>query len=153
MLIKNKKTKSALSGKGLRIAIVAARYNPSLMQRLLSNTEKTLSKAGVLNVTLFRVPGSYEIPMVAMKLARARKHHAIITLGVIFQGKTSHAEHIALTCSIHLQQIAMETGVPVIHQILTPRNLKDARARVQLRGIEAAQAAVEMGTLMRKLAC
>ena len=151
MLVKNKK--SVLGGpvKGLRIAIIASRYNTFLTDALLKSTQETLSKSGVKQITVFRVPGSYEIPVVAMKFAQSRKYHAIIALGIVLKGNTSHAEHISTACAINLQRIAIKTGTPIIHQILTPKNLKDGRARVRIRGIEAAQTAVEMGALMRSM--
>jgi 6,7-dimethyl-8-ribityllumazine synthase len=150
MLTKNK-NRTKIFGKGLRIAIVAACYNENLMNVLLANTLKRLSETGVRNVTLVRVPGSYEIPVVAAKLARSGKYQAIIALGVILQGKTSHAKHIAQASCLHLQKIAVDTGVPVVHQILTPRNLADAKARVGIRGKEAAETAVAMASLMKSL--
>ncbi|MBI4024992.1 MAG: 6,7-dimethyl-8-ribityllumazine synthase [Verrucomicrobia bacterium] len=153
MLIKRRTKTQARAPNDLRIAIVAARFNASLTDALLGSALETLSQAGVTRINTVRVPGSYEIPVVVMRLARSRRYHAIIALGVILQGRTSHAEHIAVACAIHLQRIAIETGVPVIHQVLTPRNVRDARARVRLRGVEAAQAALEMSRLMRALDC
>jgi 6,7-dimethyl-8-ribityllumazine synthase len=138
-------------GRNLRIAIVASCYNAELVDTLLRHTLATLSENGVRSMKIARVPGSYEIPVVAAKLARSKKYHAIITLGVVLQGKTSHAEHITLACTIHLQKIAIETGVPVVHQILSPRNLKDARARVRIRGIEAAQTAIQMAHVIKEV--
>jgi len=143
----------APSGKGLRIAIVAARYNESLVDALLDCTRRSLAVSGVRHPLTVRVPGSYEIPCVVMRLARSRRFHALIALGMILQGKTSHADHIAMACAIHLQRIAVETGIPVIHQILTPRTLRDARARISPRGVEAAQAAIEMAAIVGNLKC
>ncbi len=137
--------------RGLRIGIVAARYNSELTDALLQHTLETLSRNGALSVKVFRVPGSYEITVVAMRLARSRKYHVLIALGVVLQGKTAHADHIAAASAINLQRIAMETGIPVIHQVLTPKTLRDAKERIQLRGSEAAQAAMEMALIMRKI--
>jgi 6,7-dimethyl-8-ribityllumazine synthase len=133
----------------IRVAIVASKYNSELTDELLAHCLKTLSQQGVLDVQTIRVPGCYEIPVMVARLARSKNPHAIIALGVVIQGRTSHAEHITLASSIHLQQIAVDTGVPVIHQILSPRNLRDAQARVRLRGIEAAQTAIEMAVLTK----
>ncbi len=133
------------------IAIVAARYNTSLVDALLHYTIETLSKNGVRSVKTVRVPGSYEIPVVAMRLAKSRRYHAVIALGVVLQGKTLHAEHIVEACSVNLQRIAIETGVPVIHQILTPKSRRDALARLRLRGMEAAKTAIEMAKAMKNL--
>jgi 6,7-dimethyl-8-ribityllumazine synthase len=137
--------------KGVRVAVIASRYNAALVDPLVVSTLQTLELAQVHHVDTFCVPGAYEIPTVAMKLARAKRYHAIIALGVVLQGKTSHADHVALASSVNLQRISMETGIPIIHQILTPKNLKDARRRVQIRGVEAAQTAVEMVRVMQSL--
>jgi 6,7-dimethyl-8-ribityllumazine synthase len=137
--------------RSLRFAIVAARFNPELTDALLEATRKTLARCGVGHVDTLRVPGSYEVPMVVGQLARKRKYAAIVALGVILQGETLHAEHIGMASTVNLQRIAIETGVPVIHQILTPRKPADARRRVHLRGVEAGQAAIEMALLMRRL--
>ena len=78
-----------------RLAIIAARYNPALVDPLLEQARHTLARAGVTRVTIERVPGSYEIPVVAMRLACSRKFDVLIALGVILQGQTAHADHIA----------------------------------------------------------
>jgi len=134
-----------------RFAIVAARYNTELVDQLLRSTLDALSQAGVKQVRVVRVPGSYEVPGVVSRLARSGKHDAILALGVVLQGRTAHAEHIGIACAINLQRITMETGVPVIHQILTPRNARDAAARVRLRGKEAAETAIEMAAVMKEV--
>ena len=147
MLLKLKR-KSSSPARGLCFALVVARYNPRLTEALWDSTRKTLVRAGARRIQTFHVPGSYEIPLVAMKLAKSRKYDAILALGVVMQGVTLHAEHITLACSLNLQRASMETGVPIIHQILTPKNLRDARARVRIRGIEAANTAIEMARLI-----
>ncbi|MFZ4694081.1 MAG: 6,7-dimethyl-8-ribityllumazine synthase [Verrucomicrobiia bacterium] len=135
----------------LRIGVVAARYNRALADALLTSTLRTLAGLGARRVEIFRVPGSYEIPILASRLARSGRFDALVALGVVLQGGTSHAEHIAAADAVNLQRIAIETGVPVIHQILTPRTERDARARVRLRGEEAARAAVEMAQVMKNV--
>jgi 6,7-dimethyl-8-ribityllumazine synthase len=151
MLRKGKVQKKTAAPKGLKVAIVAACYNPSLTDALLRATVETLSKSGVHHPKIVRVPGSYEVPVVVAKLARSRRYEVIIALGVVLQGKTSHAEHITLSSTLNLQRLSLETGIPIIHQILTPRNLRDARARVRMRGVEAAQVAIEMAGIIRAL--
>lgn len=135
----------------MRFAVVTARFNPDLTDVLLQATRAELARCGVRRVDSLRVPGSYEVPTLVGLLARRKKYQAIVALGVILQGATLHAEHIGLAAAINLQRIAVETSVPVIHQILTPRNVADARRRVRLRGTEAAHAAVEMALLMSRL--
>ena len=150
MLRKIQKTSSKISQR-LRIAIVASKYNPELTDELLAHCLRTLGQQGVFDVQTVRVPGCYEIPVVVMHLARQKKFDALIALGVVIKGKTSHAGHITLASSIHLQKIAIETGIPVIHQILSPKNLRDARTRTALRGVEAALTAIEMAVQARRL--
>lgn len=132
----------------VRIGVIAARYNRALVDALLRSALQTLAALGARRVEVFRVPGSYEIPVLASRLARSGRFDALIALGVVLQGGTSHAEHIATADAVNLQRIAVETGVPVIHQVLTPRTERDARARVRLRGEEAARAALEMAQTM-----
>jgi len=152
MLSKKKSLSPARSStKRLCLAIVAASYNPTLADGLLRHTLSALAAAGVHKIRTVRVPGSYEIPVVAMRLARSRKYHAIIALGVVLQGKTAHADHISMASAVNLQRIAMESGVPVIHQILTPRNHRDAMARLRLRGAEAARTAIAMARMTKEI--
>jgi len=148
MLPKKIRHLNLTSARALRIGIVAAQYNSVLVDTLLGYTKSALSKHGVRVV---RVPGSYEIPIVVAKLARSKKFDSIIALGIVFQGKTTHADHITLACTINLQKISIETGVPVIHQILTPKNIRDAKDRLKIRGMEAAQTAIQMAQVMREL--
>lgn len=133
----------------LRIGVIAARYNRSLCDVLLESARATLAQLGARKVVVRRVPGAYEIPVLAARMARSGNYDALIALGVVLQGNTSHAEHLAAADAVNLQRLAVETEVPVIHQILTPRTEGDARARVRLRGEEAARAAVEMAEVMR----
>ncbi len=134
-----------------RFAIVAARYNEGLADSLLRSALDALSRAGASRVATVRVPGSYEAPVVVARLAKSGKYDAILALGVVLRGRTAHAEHISAACAVNLQRIAIETGVPVIHQILTPRNARDAATRVHLRGKEAAQTAIEMAVTMQNV--
>ena len=137
------------AAKKLRVGIVAASYNPELVDALLHATQTTLLRAGIRSLKVVRVPGSYEIAVAVAALARSRKFDVLLALGVVIQGKTSHAEHITLATTINLQCIAVETGVPVIHQILSPKNVRDAKARVRVRGAEAAISAIRMAEIMK----
>ncbi|NUN92960.1 MAG: 6,7-dimethyl-8-ribityllumazine synthase [Verrucomicrobiae bacterium] len=131
-----------------RIGVIAARYNRSLCDALLESALATLAKLGARKVVVCRVPGAYEIPVLAARMARSGNYDVLVALGVVLQGGTSHAEHLAAADAVNLQRLAVETEVPVIHQVLTPRTEGDARARVRLRGEEAARAAVEMAATM-----
>lgn len=132
-----------------RFAIVASEYNPEFVQSLVNHTCKELYALEENSIIeLFGVPGSFEIPVVAEMIASQRRHDVIITLGLIMQGQTRHAEFIGLSVSQALQTVAIKHSVPVIHEVLMVSNEEDARARCinkELnRGIEAARAAFSM---------
>ena len=139
-----------------RIAIVASTYNTEYVDAMLASALCTLEKAGARKVELVRVPGAFEIPVVTAKLARRKRQRpeAIICLGVILRGKTSHADHVGRTVSLLLGQIAVETSVPVIHEVLLLENKTQAKARCMSnktnRGNEAAHAALVMAELFQK---
>jgi len=138
---------------GLRFGVAAARYNTELAEPLLSNCLDTLAKAGVdlRDVRVVRVPGSFEISAAAARLAKSGKFDCVIGLGVILQGETSHADHIAQAVANGLTAIAIQTGVPTVFGIVTANTLKQARVRClgkqYNRGREAAQTALEMARL------
>ena len=140
-----------------RIAIVASIYNAEFVDGMLDTALHTLAEAGAGKVELMRVPGAFEIPVVVAKLARRKRQRpeAIICLGVILRGKTTHADHVGQTVSHLLGQIAMETGVPVIHKVLLLDNISQAKARCMSkktnRGNEAAHSALAMAGLIREI--
>ena len=152
--IKNKK----FDARGGRFAIVASRYNARYVDAMLRAAQETLSKAGA-KVQVVRVPGAYEIPIVAARLARQSADEeelaAIICLGVILRGETVHAAHIGEAVSQALMQIQVQHEVPVIHEVLLLENEEQARKRCldpkHNRGREAAQTALEMAQVMRGL--
>lgn len=149
--------KKVQRGGGARIAIVASLYNQEYVDGMLAAAEKILEKAGVSAVEVHRVPGSYEIPVLAAALARrqARRPDAIICFGLIWQGETTHAQHIGEAVSFALMDLAMESGVPVIHQVLTVSSQKQAKARCldeeTNRGAEGAHTALAMVAALRGL--
>jgi len=141
-------------------AIVASQYNASYVNAMLNAARKELRRAGA-KVKVVRVPGAYEIPIVAARLARvsSNRHPAplrsIICLGVVLRGETVHAAHIGDAVSRALMQIQLETEVPVIHEVLLLENQEQARARCldrkHIRGREAAQTALAMARVMAGL--
>jgi 6,7-dimethyl-8-ribityllumazine synthase len=140
---------------GLRFGIAAARFNPDLTEPLLQQCIGTLTGAGVnpSHIAILRVPGSFEVSVAAARLAQSRRHHCVIGLGVILQGETSHAHHIADAVAHGLTQIAIATGVPTVYGIVTANTLQQARARCLgklNRGAEAAHAAIQMALLWNK---
>lgn len=154
MLRKNPKSKK-LSAAGT-FAIVASRYNSPFVDAMLRSAKAELRRAGA-QVQIIRVPGAYEIPVVAAKLARQNipRLSAIICLGVILRGQTVHAAHIGDAVSRALMDIQLATEVPVIHEVLLLENAEQARVRCldrkHNRGTEAAQTALEMARVMATL--
>ena len=136
--------------------IVASRFNPDYVQGLVSHaTDELRSLAPSATVTLHQVPGAFEIPIVVREIAAKRNVDAILAIGVILKGSTTHAEHLSHSVTNALQQIAIENGVPVINAVLSLDNEEQARERCLEkkinRGIEAARAAIEIATVMSEL--
>ena len=154
-MLRAHKTKTSLSANGLRFGISAACYNPDLADALVDNCVKTLRDAGARarDIRVLRVPGSFEITAAATWLAKSRRCDCVIGLGVILQGQTQHAEHIADAVAHGLTQISIVTGVPTVFGIVTANNLKQARVRCLSadynRGREAAHTAIHMAHLCK----
>jgi 6,7-dimethyl-8-ribityllumazine synthase len=152
MLRKIQQKKNRLDGG--KFAIVASRYNAEYVDAMLRAARETLLAAGA-HVRIVRVPGAFEIPAVAAKLAHRPRYSAIICFGVIFQGETSHAEHIGKGVTHALAQIQVEQKIPVIHGVFVFEKVKQAKVRClstkHNRGTEAAQTALEMARVMKSL--
>jgi 6,7-dimethyl-8-ribityllumazine synthase len=152
-MLKPVKTKTARAGGGT-FAIVASRYNAEFVDAMLHAARETLLAAGA-HVRIVRVPGAFEIPAVAAKLAHKPHYSAIICFGVIFQGETSHAEHIGKGVTHALAQIQVLQKIPVIHGVFVFEKVKQAKVRClgkkHNRGTEAAQTALEMARVMKGL--
>lgn len=144
----------SVNGATLRIGIVAARFNETLVDGLLARVLAGLAAAGVkaTAISVVRVPGSHEVPWAAQVLARGRD--CVIGLGVLIGGDTNHHEMVGQSVSQALQQVALSTGVPVINGVIVTNTLAQARVRCLGRidrGAEFAQAALEMGALKRRI--
>jgi len=143
------------SARGFRFAIVASRWNDGLVTRLIDGALKALaqSSAGKDAVQIFRVPGSFEIPLCALKAAESRKFDAVICLGVIIRGDTPHFEYIATETTRGIGEAGLKTGVPVLFGVITADNVEQANARAgegpENKGFEAAMAAIELVNLYR----
>ena len=141
---------------GTRVTIVASRYNARYVNSMLRAAKTELAKARVA-VEVVRVPGAFEIPAVASALARrlVKPVDAILCLGVILRGETTHAENIGQAVTGALAQLQLEHSLPVIHEVLLLENMQQARERCldarHNRGIEAARTAVEMTRVMRRV--
>jgi len=140
-----------------RFAIVVARYNESITSKLLSGAVETLQDRGVdaQSIDVAWVPGAWEIPVVAAKFARAGNYVAVLCLGAVIRGETTHDQHINRQVSLSLGALAVETGIPVQFGILTCNSLEQAIHRsggnVGNKGFECAEAALEMVSLLGKL--
>ena len=149
-----KTTRTTTPQKASRIAIVASAYNAEYVDSMIEAALETLAGSGVINVELIRVPGAFEIPVIAAKLARRKRLRpdAVLCLGVILRGKTTHAEHIGNSVTQSLAKIAIETAVPMVHEVLLMENKAQAKSRCispkTNRGFEAAHTALIMAGLI-----
>lgn len=140
-----------------RFAIIASRWNPGIVDVLVDGAQRALREHGVADdvVDLVRVPGAWEIPAAATRLARAGKHAAILALGCVVRGDTRHYEHVADNCAQGLMRVALDHGVPVLNGVLAVERHADAQARAGgahgNKGEEVALAAMEMVDLWGKL--
>ena len=140
-----------------RFALVAARFNHSVVERLIAGAVDGLRRHGVVDdaIDLIWVPGSFEVPLVAKRLAESGKHAALICLGAVIRGDTDHYDYVAGQAASGIAQVALSTGVPVIFGILTCDTLEQAFNRAGAKsgnkGFEAATAAIEMVNLLRKI--
>jgi 6,7-dimethyl-8-ribityllumazine synthase len=155
-MLKTIKAKSQLTAGG-RFAIVASRYNARYADALLRAAKAQLKRAGAAKVEVVRVPGAFEIPVVAARLARqkAPPFDALICLGVIIRGQTAHADLIGTGLTQALARLQVDQEIPVVHEVLLLDNEDQARARClskeHNRGTEAAQTAITMARVMRGL--
>lgn len=141
--------------RGGNFAIVASKYNARFVDAMLRAAQRELKQAGATTVKVVRVPGAYEIPVVTSRLAATRKFSAVLCLGVILRGETTHAAHIGEAVSRALMEIQLATGVPVIHEVLLLEHQRQAEVRCldprHNRGSEAAQTALAMAQVMAGL--
>ncbi len=149
-------TTGSLDGRELRIGIVVSRWNAEITDELLAGAQRGLAACGVLdeNITIAQVPGAFEIPVAADKLA-VERYDAIIALGCVIKGETTHFEHVSNMAMNGIAQVALESGIPVTCGILTTYDLAQAQARAgrddNNKGTEAALTAIEMANLLRSL--
>ena len=153
----NVEMQGGTNGEGLRIAIVVANFNDFITARLLDGAKAALARNGVRDddVTVVSVPGSFELPLVAKKLAESKRHDAVISLGAVIRGETDHYEHVAGEAAKGIANAGLSSGVPVIFGVLTTDTLEQAINRAGGKqgnnGYGAGLAAIEMANLMRVL--
>ncbi len=153
----HKTIEGQLNSGGKRFAIVASRFNEFVTSRLLSGALDALVRTGASesDITVVRVPGSFEIPLASKKLAHSGKYDAVICLGTLIRGGTPHFEYICSEVTKGIGQVSLESGIPVAYGVLTADSVEQAIDRAGLKsgnkGFEAAMSAVEMVNLMKQI--
>ena len=145
---------AGLVAKGKRFGIIASRFNDFITDRLVGGAIDALTRSGAedADIDLVKVPGAFEIPMVALRMAKSKKYHAIVCLGAVIRGATPHFDYVCAEASKGIAQVGMDTGVPVIFGIVTTDSIEQAIERAGTKagnkGWSAAVAAIEMANLM-----
>lgn len=146
-----------LNADGLQFAIVAARFNEDIVGSLLDGAVAAFKAQGAAeqNLTVVRVPGAFELPLVVSKLAASKRYDAVVALGAVIRGGTPHFEYVCHEAASGLTRAALDTGVPVVFGVLTTDNLAQALERAGPgegnKGAEAALVAIEMANLLKHL--
>ena len=143
-----------LQGKGRTIGIVVARFNSFISEKLLEGAIDTLTRSGVEteDITVARVPGAFEIPLVAQKMAKSGKYHAVICLGAVIRGATPHFDYVAGEVAKGTAMVMLDAGIPVLFGVLTTETIEQAIERAGTKagnkGSDVAVAALEMANLL-----
>jgi len=146
-----------LSASGLRFAIIVSRFNSFITERLLGGAMDALTRTGANadDIDLVRVPGSWEVPIVAGELARQKRYDGIICLAAVIRGETPHFDYVASEAAKGIAHVSTDTGVPVAFGVLTTNTLEQAVDRAGAKsgnkGFDAAMTAIEMANLMKTL--
>jgi 6,7-dimethyl-8-ribityllumazine synthase len=146
-----------LVGKGLKFGVVVSRFNEFITQKLLEGAQDALLRHDVSqeDIDIAWVPGAFEIPLVAKKLAESKKYNAMICLGAVIRGGTPHFEYIAAEVAKGIAKVGLDTGLPVSFGVITADTLEQAIERAGTKegnkGFEAAVSAIEMANLLRKI--
>lgn len=152
-----RKIEGNLVAKDMKFGIVAARFNEFIVSKLVSGAEDALLRHGADgdNITLAWVPGAFEIPFAAKQMAHSGKYDAVICLGTVIRGSTSHYDYVCNEVSKGVASIGLESGIPVLFGVLTTENIEQAIERAGTKagnkGYDSAMAAIEMVDLQRKL--
>ncbi|HWX39405.1 MAG TPA: 6,7-dimethyl-8-ribityllumazine synthase [Candidatus Sulfotelmatobacter sp.] len=153
----SEKIRAAANAAGLRFALVVSRFNSFITDRLLAGAVDALASAGAdgKNITVVHVPGSFEIPLTAKKLAEGGRADAVIAIGCILRGETAHFDYVASEVARGVQLAQLDTGIPIIFCVLTCDTLEQAIDRAGLKsgnkGYDAGLAAIEMANLSKQL--
>jgi 6,7-dimethyl-8-ribityllumazine synthase len=148
-----KRIEPHLAGGHLRIAVVQSRFNPAIGEGLLHGAQRALREAGVTDdrVTVVTVPGALEAPLALQRLAQTGDYDALVALGAVIRGETYHFEIVSNESAAGVSSVALECGIPIGNGILTCDTDAQAEARMEQKGYEATQAAIEMANLMRAI--
>ena len=144
-------------GSGMKVAIVASRFNEFITSKLLSGAEDGLVRHGVAgeDIDAYWVPGAFELPLLGQKLARSGKYDAVICVGAVIRGSTSHYDLVCSETAKGIAQASMQTGVPVLFGVITTENIEQAIERAGSKagnkGYDCALSAIEMVDLMRRV--
>ncbi|MEE8319729.1 MAG: 6,7-dimethyl-8-ribityllumazine synthase [bacterium] len=156
-MTKHKTVDGKLDATGLKVAIVASRFNDFITGKLIEGALDCLVRHGAeeTGISIYRVPGSFELPLAAQKIARSGEVDAIVCLGALIRGQTPHFDYIASEVTKGIAQISLESGLPVTFGIITADNLEQAidraGAKTGNKGFEAAASAIEMTNLLREI--
>jgi len=154
----SKRFEGMLLGKGLKFGLVVPRFNDFISRRLLEGAQDALLRHGVNeeDMEIAWVPGSFEIPLVAKKLAQTKRYDAVICLGAVIRGGTPHFEYVASEVTKGIAKVSLETGLPIIYGVITADTLEQAIERAGTkegnRGFQAAVNAIEMANLVKGIA-
>ncbi len=153
----SKHFEGALLGKGLRFGVVVSRFNEFITRRMLEGAQDALVRHGVNeeDIEIAWVPGSFEIPLIAQKLAQTKSYDAVICLGAVIRGGTPHFEYIAAEVTKGIAKVGLDTGLPVAYGVITADTLEQAIERAGTKegneGFKAAVEAIEMANLVKSL--
>ena len=148
-----KRIEPNLAGSDLRVAVVQSRFNPAIGKGLLGGALRALAEAGVAGdrVTVVSVPGALEAPLALQRLGQTGHYDALVVLGAVIRGETYHFEIVSNESAAGVSSVALELGIPIGNGILTCDTDAQAEARMDQKGYEAAQAAIELANLMRAI--
>ena len=153
----SKQLEGMLQGKGLKFGVVVSRFNEFFTHKLLDGAKDALLRHGVNeeDIEVAWTPGSFEMPLIAQKLAQSRKYDAVICLAAIIRGGTSHADYLAAEVTKGIAKVGLDSGLPVIYGVITTDNLEQAIERSGTKagnkGFDAAISAIEMANLLRSI--
>jgi 6,7-dimethyl-8-ribityllumazine synthase len=153
----SKQYEGMLLGKGLKFGVVVSRFNEFFSKKLLEGAQDALLRHGVNDddIEIAWTPGSFEIPLIAQKMAQTKKYDAVICLGAVIRGSTPHFDHIAAEVTKGIAKVNLDTGVPIIYGVITTDTLEQAVERsgskVGNKGFDAAVSAIEMANLAKSI--